>query len=103
MKISNPLLLTIRNSPLFPKIDCQRVYTTVRKDGTYRVKFYNTVHPIVPLAIWGLLPKLGWKIVSAINDMPRCQRYNSFTIIARPLPKEQSCRPKRNPNPPLAF
>lgn len=38
-KITNPLLIALRSSGI--EIDCYRAYSSVYKDGRFRVKFYG--------------------------------------------------------------
>lgn len=66
-KFINPLLADIRASKKLKPIYCTRVYTTVCKNGSFRVKFYNVdADNVRPMRghICQLLRGFGWKQIT---------------------------------------
>lgn len=80
-KIRNPLLITINSLPIF-KIPCQRKYTTIRKNNTYRVKFYGVDKVPDQRELITTLAKEGWTkiVVSVTSD--NWKGVMSLTVVA---------------------
>ena len=85
-KLTNPLLRELREADL--TLPCIRVYTTVRKDGFCRVKFYwvrcADLRRFADEAIL-FLTKHGWQVSTARPKTATGVYYakTSFTIVAR--------------------
>lgn len=73
---ANKLLLDIRSLKL--PVKCLRIYTTVRKDGSFRVKFYNCLS--LPNGITALQEQ-GWKLTIKRNCQQFYPNIPSITVI----------------------
>lgn len=85
MKASNPLLVALNALPIF-NIPCQRKYTTIHKDGTYRVKFYDVALSKLPKRadMVKALASAGWTNITIDTYSHPWQRVQSVTVFAEP-------------------
>ena len=80
-KIRNPLLTTMNALPIF-KIPCQRKYTTIRKNNTYRVKFYGVDKVPDQRELITTLAKEGWTKIVVLTSDKNWNGVMSLTVVA---------------------